>query len=72
LGEAISDVRVRELGPVNLKSGLDKTAEKNAKILRMRSASRNKNHSKDDYRAPWDVHHTHSVQDSMHALRQEN
>ena len=57
LGEAISDVKVREIGPVNLKSGLDKTAEKNARMLRMRSGSR----TKDDSRAPWDIHHKQCV-----------
>ena len=30
LGEATSDVIVRELGPISLKSGLDKTADKAA------------------------------------------
>ena len=55
LGEARSDVQVREMQPTVTKSGLDKTAEKNAKIARLRSGSR----TKDDSRAPWDPHHKH-------------
>ena len=68
LGEARSDVQVREMQPTVTKSGLDKTAEKNAKIARLRSGSR----TKDDPRAPWDPHHKACAQDSVSTLRQDN
>lgn len=68
LGEANTNVQVRELGQINSKSTLDKTAEKNAKVARLRSGSR----TKDDSRAPWDPHHRQCMQDTMATLKQEN
>ena len=58
VGEASSDVKVREIAPINSKQGLDKNAaESKARMARMRSGSR----TKDDCRAPWDPHHAHCV-----------
>lgn len=68
LGEAISNVKVREIGPVNSKSTLDKEAARNAKVVRLRSGSR----TKDDNRAPWDPHHRQCMQDTMATLKQDN
>ena len=56
LGEATSNVNVRQLGPVNSKSTLDKAAEKSTRMARLRSSSRTKDPP--DSRAPWDPHHT--------------
>jgi len=60
VGDAVREAIVREIQPINSKQGLDKTAENNAKMNRLRSASRTKatveNHH-NDHRAPWDPHH---------------
>lgn len=61
-------MRVRELGNINSKSTLDKIAEKNTRMARLRSGSR----TKDDHRAPWDPHHRQCIQDTMATMKQEN
>ena len=71
LGEAVSDMKVREILPINSKSNLDKAADKSAKLLRLRSGSRTKDLTTDS-RAPWDPHHKQCVQDTMQTLRQDN
>ena len=71
LGEAVSDMKVREILPINSKSNLDKAADKSAKLLRLRSGSRTKD-STTDSRAPWDPPHKQCVQDTMQTLRQDN
>ena len=70
LNEGVTDTvhqtLIREIPPMQSKSSLDKTAEKNAKLARIKSKE---NNSKEDFRAPWDPHHTQCTQDSMQSLR---
>ena len=42
MGDAVREVVVREIQPINSKQGLDKTPENNAKLQRLRSGSRNR------------------------------
>lgn len=68
LTDAVHQTVVREIQPMNSKQGLDKMAEKTAKIARLRSGSR----TKEEGRAPWDPHHKNCTQDSIASLKHDN